>query len=88
MELAKGFDVFHGDRIAISNGVVSSNFLNSRQMEGRVQEHRGMTHGEDKSVTIWPYGIFWIEAKEFGPNGVCDRCHCHSIDKHKDIGLS
>jgi hypothetical protein len=37
-----------------------------------------MSHGEDETISIGPYGILWIETEKFGPYGICHGGHGHS----------
>lgn len=53
----------------------------TRQVQCRVNQHTGMSHTQDETITVRPDGIFRIEAEELGPNGVGNGCHGHGSSR-------
>ena len=55
----------------------------SGEMQQAVQQHRSMTGGKNKAISVNPLRIFRIELQVFRPKGVS-----HSGSAHRHAGMS
>lgn len=57
VDLPEPFDVLQGDGRLSSGLPLGVQFLDASQVDDAVEQHRGMTGGEDEAVAVHPAGI-------------------------------
>jgi hypothetical protein len=50
-------------------------------VQSRVNQHTGMSHTQDETITVRPNGIFRVKTEKLGPNGVGNGCHGHGSSR-------
>jgi hypothetical protein len=60
IQLAKFLEVLDAQGILVGDLAMLIDMLDTRKVDHRVQEHRGMAAGEDESISVVPIGIFWV----------------------------
>ena len=76
-ELAEALDVVETDRGLADHLVIRVDRPDPGQIEERVEQHRGVTVGEDEAVAVRPDRVLGIEAQEPLPEDVGDRRQRH-----------
>jgi hypothetical protein len=77
VELPEILDVVQRDRGLAQNLVLRVDGFHARQVQHRVEQHRGVAHREDEAVAVRPDRVFRVEAQDFVPEQVGDRGHRH-----------
>src|SRR5271154_487826 len=75
--LTEAFDFVHRDGERIENFAVLGSFLDAREVQGGIKQHRSVSGGKDEAVTVWPSGIGRVVAQETLPERVDHRRKPH-----------
>jgi len=70
VDLPEALDLLHRDSRIVCNLSLGIDHAHSGQVERGVKKHRGVTRGQNETVTIWPRGIHRVVAKKALPQRV------------------
>jgi hypothetical protein len=85
--LSKLLDIVQADRGLAGALAVGIQFHYAGQVQQRIQQHRGMTNGQHKTVTAGPVGMLGMIAQEAAPQRIPHRCQAHGRARMAGIGL-
>ena len=77
VELAEVLDVVELHRQLAERLVVGVDRLHAREVQQRVEQHRGVARGQHEAVAVGPDRVLGVEAQEPLPELVGDRRHRH-----------
>ena len=70
VQLAKAADVVEPDGRLACRSAVAVQLLDARQMQHGIEQHRGMSAGEDEPIAVWPCRLSGVVAEDFIPEHV------------------
>ena len=76
-ELAELLDVVEADRGVAGRLAMLVDLDRAREMEQRIEQHRGVAARQDEAVAVGPQRRLGVEAQEFGPQRLGDRRQRH-----------
>ena len=87
VELAEALDVVEGHRELPEGLVLRVDGLHPGEVQHRVEQHRGVAHGEHEAVAVGPDGIVGVEAEVALPELVGHGGHGHGRPGMAGVGL-
>src|SRR5690348_15124405 len=87
IELTKVLDIVERDAQLAHLFIIGVDCFYSREVQHRIQEHRGVTGGKDETVAVRPDATFRIKAQHAVPQRVNDRSHRHRSAWMSGVGL-